>query len=344
MLVMVGVTAAAAAAASPRLGIWSEEQQTQTILVMHQRVGAPPVRFEVQVPVRAQSAVITWSKVAFSPNRKLVAFFGPGPVHGQRWIGRAYVAPLVGAREVARALVDPATREPFGSVISVSFSPDSRELLIATSSRVVVLTLASGSVRTLVRVATASVCLDPFWSPDGKSVGLLRVVHQPGVSGCFGPAELDILDAAGGQPRRLLSFDPVHDTPDLVWSPDSQRFAYETGHFFPGDPYLAMLDIATATVTPLSDRPRGPIAFMPDSESLVIHDETGFVLRAADGSEAPLPVPSGSLADAFVVSADGEALVRWSAHAAFVRSLADGRLLASLHALSGFSLDAVDWR
>jgi hypothetical protein len=341
LVVFLGL-AAPGTAAGQRLGVWSVEQTDQIITLAHQRVGGPQVRYRIQVPRLAQSPITTQSGVVLSPNRRLVVFWGPNGGSRNR---HAYLVQLASGRVTARPVIDPATRRPLDFVESAAFSPDSRELLLSSTSRVVVVELATGRTRTLLRIAPGSACLDPFWSPDGKSVGLLRVEHESGVLGCYGDAEFDILSVAGGGSRRMFFYDPVHDTPvPLVWSPDSQRIAFETDHFFPGDPCLAMLDIASAQVTVLSDRPRGPLAFMPDSVSLVIHDESGFVVRSPDGSERPLPVPSGSIADDFWVSRDRMTLVRWSDHAAFVRSLSDGHLVAGLHVPTGFSLDAVDWR
>jgi dipeptidyl aminopeptidase/acylaminoacyl peptidase len=64
---------------------------------------------------------------------------------------------------------------------------------------------------------------EPRWSPDGRWLAFLRAERNP-ATGKVGMAQLWLLPADGGEPRRLT--DHPLGASEPVWSPDSARLAY----------------------------------------------------------------------------------------------------------------------
>ncbi|HDT12752.1 MAG TPA: hypothetical protein ENO03_00195, partial [Candidatus Aminicenantes bacterium] len=88
-----------------------------------------------------------------------------------------------------------------------------------------ILPVEGGRPRQLVKTPASFQDRVPCWSPDGKAVAFVREQVQEGQDE-VGPADIYIVNSAGGEPRRLTSNSDRVNGASLAWSPDGQLIAY----------------------------------------------------------------------------------------------------------------------
>jgi Tol biopolymer transport system component len=167
-----------------------------------------------------------------------------------------YLADVATGR-IVRKLVDTALDSHFTSLQFIgsagSWSPNSRQFAIAGvrggKAVLALLDISNGDVVREIEVPEVGEILNPTWSPDHKSIAFSATVG--------GDSDLFILDLASGTTRRVTSdlFADVQPS----WSPDGDRIVFVTDRFTTdakllraGDYRLALYDVATGNITPLS--------------------------------------------------------------------------------------------
>ncbi len=112
-----------------------------------------------------------------------------------------------------------------------------------------ILNIPDGDVVREIEVPQVGEILNPTWSPDHKSIAFSATVG--------GDSDLFILDLASGTTTRVTS-DLFADL-QPSWSPDGDRIVFVTDRFTTdakllraGDYRLALYDVATGNITPLS--------------------------------------------------------------------------------------------
>jgi Tol biopolymer transport system component len=163
-----------------------------------------------------------------------------------------------------------------------------------------------GGLRRLTETGDAG---RPVLSPDGETVLFMRLEHPgrlPFTSGMW------LMDASGGEERRLL---PVRegwlDLPGS-WSPDGETIAFTRCRWEPPGPRgrvpnacaVATVSRAGSGVTPLAERARAPV-YSPDG------DRIAFVTdRDENGTHALGSDEDGFANELYVMDADGGNAVR----------------------------------
>jgi Tol biopolymer transport system component len=168
----------------------------------------------------------------------------------------------------------PTTVVPSGTVPS---GLDGR-IVLTRSNRLVVRDVASGEERTLVTAPGSDFMIDPAWSRDGAQIAYAQQITLiPGRSTDYG-SDLYVIDAAGGEPRRLLE----HNEPGSFYrypsfSPDGRtvyffrsRLDETQTQVFEG----AALNLDTNVVEVLMKQAYGG-EVSPDGKSLIYVDLTG---------------------------------------------------------------------
>lgn len=200
---------------------------------------------------------------------------------------------------IVRKLVDTALNQHFTSLQFISsagsWSPDSRQFVLgavhAGKAVLAILNVANGDVVREIEVPEVGEILSPTWSPDGKSIAFSATVG--------GDTDLFIYNLEAGTARRVTS-DLFADL-QPAWSPDGERIALVTDRFTTqvatltaGDYRLALVDVASGRMTPLSTFPQGKSInpqWYPDSRRLFfVSDQNGI------SNVYSVDVQSGSLA------------------------------------------------
>jgi len=163
----------------------------------------------------------------------------------------------VATGKIVRKLVDTALNSHFTSLQFIgsagAWSPNSRQFVVggihAGKPVLAILDVSSGDVVREIEVPEAGEILNPTWSPDNTSIAFSATVG--------GDSDLFILDLATGKSRRVTN-DLFADL-QPSWSPDGDRIVFSTDRFTTdvkllraGDYRLALYDVATGNITPLS--------------------------------------------------------------------------------------------
>jgi Tol biopolymer transport system component/DNA-binding winged helix-turn-helix (wHTH) protein len=234
------------------------------------------------------------------------AVASPSARSGERWHARAAMVALavVGTLVAVGVFEDrfasrtsassgrirfvPLTTAP-GSEVDPALSPTGRLAFVARASdghpHVFVKPFGPGTALQVTSGATDDAA--PTWSPDDRHFAFARITSPRGA------CEIWIGDADGRQERRAGSCGS-RNALRMSWSPDGQALAIAVGEGTVPSPFhVEVLNLATGTRRVLTEAPAGYIgdaspAFSPDGRQIA------FVRSLA-----------GSIADIFVVAADG---------------------------------------
>jgi Tol biopolymer transport system component len=186
---------------------------------------------------------------------------------------------------IVRKLVDTALNTHFTSLQFISsagsWRPDSRQFVIggvhAGKAVLAILDVADGDVVREIDVPEVGEILNPTWSPDAKAIAFSATVG--------GDTDLFIYDLAADSVKRITS--DLYADLQPAWSPDGDRIAFVTDRFTTnealldaGDYRLAMLDVASGRISPISTFAQGKNInpqWVPDGRSLFfVSDQNGI--------------------------------------------------------------------
>ena len=184
---------------------------------------APPAPEVFSPPSPARPAVVSPSPAPIGPIATRVAILIPGaspspspsarPVSSPGPSTKPAGSPSPGARLPGAASPSPGALPAPSPPASPTPGPLAGALVYARAGSIVVQGAAGGEPRTLVQGTDLS---SPRWSPNGQSVLFTGGVGQA--------AELYVVPAAGGSPRRLTNnARPEHGA---TWSPRGDRVAF----------------------------------------------------------------------------------------------------------------------
>ena len=187
--------------------------------------------------------------------------------------------------KIVRKLVDTALTQHFTSLQFIgsagAWSPNSKQLAVAGVSAgkavLAIFNVQNGDVAREIALPDVGEVLNPSWSPDGKSIAFSATVG--------GDSDLFIYDIAAGTTRRVTS-DLFADL-QPAWSPDGSQIAFVTDRFttqaetlHAGDYRLALFDVASGRIAPLSTFAQGKNInpqWNPDSRRLYfVSDQSGI--------------------------------------------------------------------
>ena len=186
---------------------------------------------------------------------------------------------------IVRKLVDTAQSSHFTSLQFIgsagSWSPNSRQFVVggvhAGKAVLAILDIADGDVAREIEVPEVGEILNPTWSPDGNSIAFSATVG--------GDSDLFIYDLKASSIKRITS--DLYADIQPAWSPDGDSIAFVTDRFTtnegllnPGDYRLAVLDVASGRISPVSTFAQGKNInpqWVPDSRSLFfVSDQNGI--------------------------------------------------------------------
>jgi Tol biopolymer transport system component/DNA-binding winged helix-turn-helix (wHTH) protein len=148
---------------------------------------------------------------AWSPDGRQIAYVGDPP--------GIYLVPAMGGAE--RKLTGAANLDPGGG--SISWFPDGKRLAIkdidpATGyPSVFEISVDSGERRQLTRGVSGAGDFGPAVSPDGRTLGFVRVL-------ALGAQVVYLMPLGGGEPRQLTGFE--ERSTSFAWTADSREIVY----------------------------------------------------------------------------------------------------------------------
>ena len=217
---------------------------------------------------------------SLSPDGRQVVFFSARDLFSID----LYLADATTGR-IVRKLVDTASNSHFTSLQFIgsagSWRPDSRQFVVggvhAGKAVLAILDVADGNVVREIEVPEVGEILNPTWSPDAKSIAFSATVG--------GDSDLFIYDLTAGSVKRITS--DLYADLQPAWSPDGDRIAFVTDRYTTdasllnaGDYRLAVLDVASGSMSPISTFAQGKNInpqWTPDSRSLYfVSDQNGI--------------------------------------------------------------------
>jgi hypothetical protein len=193
---------------------------------------------------------------------------------------------------IVRKLVDTALNSHFTSLQFIgsagSWKPDSRQFVVggvhAGKAVLAILDVADGSVVRQIEVPGVGEILNPTWSPEGNAIAFSATVG--------GDSDLFIYSLSAKQgpeqanPLKRITSDLYADL-QPAWSPDGDSIAFVTDRFTTneglldaGDYRLAVLDVASGSISPISTFAEGKNInpqWAPDSRNLFfVSDQNGI--------------------------------------------------------------------
>jgi hypothetical protein len=217
---------------------------------------------------------------SLSPDGKHIVFFSSRDLFSID----LYLADATTGR-IVRKLVDTALNSHFTSLQFIgsagSWRPDSRQFVVggvhAGKAVLAILDVADGDVVREIEVPQVGEILNPTWSPDGNAIAFSATVG--------GDADLFIYDLTSGSAKRITT--DLYADLQPAWSPDGDSIAFVTDRFTTnaellraGDYRLAVLDVASGRISPISTFERGKNInpqWTPDSRSLFfVSDQNGI--------------------------------------------------------------------
>jgi Tol biopolymer transport system component len=161
-----------------------------------------------------------------------------------------------------------------------SWSPDGSRLAFVSGRSLPVLGITLGAVyvmdengASLRRITEGPLDTSPAWSPDGSRIAFTRATGY----GTFATADLYVVEARGGEPRRLTATSTRLET-EPAWSPDGRTILFATSTArspFHGRAGLRSLDVASLAERPLLahrlfSRYAGNLAWSPDGRTVAL--------------------------------------------------------------------------
>jgi len=224
---------------------------------------------------------------SISPDGKHIVFFSSRDLFSID----LYLAETATGR-IVRKLVDTAQNSHFTSLQFISsagsWSPNSRQFVVggvhAGKAVLAILDIADGDVAREIEVPQVGEILNPTWSPNGKSIAFSATVG--------GDSDLFVYDLSAPQDsgqtgaiKRLTS--DLYADLQPAWSPDGDTIAFVTDRFTTneaslnaGDYRLALWDVASGRITPVSTFGQGKNInpqWAPDSRNLFfVSDQNGI--------------------------------------------------------------------
>ncbi len=224
---------------------------------------------------------------SISPDGKHIVFFSSRDLFSID----LYLAETATGR-IVRKLVDTAQNSHFTSLQFISsagsWSPNSRQFVVggvhAGKAVLAILNIADGDVAREIEVPQVGEILNPTWSPNGKSIAFSATVG--------GDSDLFVYDLSAPQDsgqtgaiKRLTS--DLYADLQPAWSPDGDTIAFVTDRFTTnaaslnaGDYRLALWDVASGRITPVSTFGQGKNInpqWAPDSRNLFfVSDQNGI--------------------------------------------------------------------
>ncbi len=224
---------------------------------------------------------------SISPDGKHIVFFSSRDLFSID----LYLAEAATGR-IVRKLVDTAQNSHFTSLQFISsagsWSPNSRQFVVggvhAGKAVLAILNIADADVAREIEVPQVGEILNPTWSPDGKSIAFSATVG--------GDSDLFIYDLTVPQDApqasaiKRITSDFYADL-QPAWSPDGDTIAFVTDRFTTnaallnaGDYRLALFDVASGRISPLSTFGQGKNInpqWAPDSRNLFfVSDQNGI--------------------------------------------------------------------
>jgi Tol biopolymer transport system component len=170
-------------------------------------------------------------------------------------------------------------------------------LSVSDAGKLTLVNVRTGRVRHFLQAYQAR------WSPDGKRIAFA------GRSG-GGPGDLFLIDADGGELRRLTHSDDIEEH-DPVWSSDGKRLAYFAQHQALSQDDLMVLSLSTGVSSSiLRGRPlKGRLEWSPDGRKFAFSTSSGATsgARVIDATTGQ-PIDAWLGQDYPVWSADGSSV------------------------------------